>query len=416
MKQHYRVFSWALATLAGVGVVMWLLSTSETDSPELPVTTVSDSESVSPTAAEVSNATNLADTHLNQPARFAFISDKSAPTLAVLDTYDDKLLPQIALKTIADTIGISRYGGYLAYAKHGDKQLFRFDLKTKQHQSFNVSQPIAALAVHFGGHWIAYTGKDGSGIVDTRNGKETVISTKGAVSLLYPPGADSLLIAETERGRIQRINLVDMQTQTLLDSGSPMSAISVMPNGMAFFFVAGGMLQRYSLLDNTLQTLAVSAMPWRPYVTSDSRLVLLLSDVEADGTPQLLAVNTYTYAVKYRFDLADWQAPAHGNDEAIATGWLEQIAVVADNNSMYSLAISEQPAVQRHHTPSKTAAPGAIRDMLVQSDSKTLLATRENSDKLWIFNLREQRFDTPLPLGLEQPDIVVMGETNTLCH
>ncbi len=420
MKQRPKQWLWLGIVLIGIaGLGLWQLRPSTPGNSENRSTTAAETHHADGTAKTEKTAAStelpavsLAEINLNQPARYAFISDKTAPTLAVFDTYERQVLAPIALKARADTLSISRFSAYLAYAQNGTKELFQFDLKKQQHRQFNVSQAIEHIAVHFGGRWIAYTGKDGSGILDTHSGKETIIATQGAVSLLYPPGADSLLLAETTRGRLQRINLTDGGVETLIDSNQPMSAISVMPNGMALFFVADGFLHRYSLLDNTLEKLTIRAKPWRPYITADSRLLLLLSTAAGQTTPQLLAVNTYTYQEKYRFDLPDWQAPDHGGDEAIATGWLEQTAVIADNNTLYSLTLSKQPATQRHDT--QTA--GGIRDMLVQSNSKTLLATRDNSDKLWLFNLREQRFEPPLTLGLAEPNTVVMGETNTLCH
>lgn len=425
MQRQQRVTVLSVAILLAITILIgsvWVLQPSSNsataDSQTSAATAVSDNTAPPKTVADNNSNTAvvLADVNLTQSSRYAFITDKAAPQLAVLDTYERQLLAPIALKTIADSIGISRYGGYLAYAKRGDKQLYLFDLKKRQHRAFSVANPINALAVHFGGHWIAYTGATGSGIIDTRNGAETLVNTTGDVSLLYPPGADRLLVVETAQGRLQSVNLTTMQTQTLLAREKPMSAISVMPNGMALFFVADGVLQRYSLLDNSLKKLDISASAWRPYVTSDSRLVLLFSDEQSSDTAELLAVNAYTYAVKHRFALPNWQAATQrGMDEAIATGWLEQVAVVTDNNDLYSLTLNDNPNTQ-NHTKDPTTASGAIRDMLVQSDSKTLLATRDNSEKLWIFNLREQRFDPPLALGLQQPDTIVMGETNTLCH
>lgn len=418
MKKTY--LRWSIAILATiVAVLVGTLGLSPKDKPSSAPNAeptdnslISSATTASPTV-DTPAPSKLVQMNLNQPARYAFITDSGAPQLAVFDTYDRKILPPITLKTTADHIGISRYGGYLAYAKHGDTHLHRFDLNTQQHQLFAVKQPIESLAIHFGGRWIAYTGKGGSGIMDMHKGVEMPISTSGKVSLLYPPGGDSLLVTETERGRVQRIRLADLQAQTLAETGTPISAISMMPNGMALFFVADGVLQRYSLLDDSLQSLNISAAPWRPYITADSRLVLFFSALSSGGSPELVALNAYTYAEKYRFALPNWQPPTTNHHEAIATGWLEQVAVVADNNTLYSLALSDTPNTQNHGTESPNQS---IRDMLVQSDSKTLLATLNNSDQLWIFNLREQQFAAPIDLGLKQPNAVVMGETNTLCH
>ncbi|PIE44875.1 MAG: hypothetical protein CSA45_04990, partial [Gammaproteobacteria bacterium] len=207
------------------------------------------SGSESSSEAPVSAVVTTDSIDLNQPTRYAFITDLSAPRLAVFDTLDKKTLPSVDLKTVAEVIGISRDGGYLVYASRGTKTFYRFDLTTQKQTVIQTKKTIRELVVHLSGRWIAYTGEQGSAIIDMTNKKETPIATRGAVSLVYHPGADSLFVAELAYGRVLQINLGNDSQNTLLDVEQPMTPISVMPNGMALFFVAGGKLQRYSLLD-----------------------------------------------------------------------------------------------------------------------------------------------------------------------
>lgn len=350
-------------------------------------------------------------TNLNDAARYAFVTDAMHAQLAVIDTKTEKPLPNIALKTVAESIGISKEGGYLAYAKRGEKAFYQLDLTTQRQKRIEVSQPISDLIVHSSGRWLAYVSTQNTVvIVEMKTGKEKVLATAGKVSLLYHPADDSLLIAALDKGRLRRIQLTDDSQKTLLDIGKPMSPISMMPNSMALFFIAGGVLQRYSLLDDQLQPLTISAANFRPYITSDSRSVLLLSRSKPS---ELLSVNAYTYRIQSRYSLKNWQLPATSSHDFIVTGWLDQVAVLADNQSLYSLALTQTDGLTVQDTEDHS---GAVRDMLVKADSKTLLFTREGSKKLSIFDMKSQQLSVDIPLDLHQPNHVLMGETNTLCH
>lgn len=366
--------------------------------------------------------------NLNNPTRYAFISDKTLPKLAVFDTQAQRVLPMLDLQTTAEIAVISREGGYLLYAKRGDKAVYRLDLSTQKQQRITVPHAIDDFTVQGEGRWLAYRHSAGVSLVDISKidaQADTVVATPavtvattGAVSLLFHPTQDRLFIAELSRGRLQRLDLTNAQSMTLFDSGQPMSPISVMPNGMALFFASAGKLQRYSLLDEELQPLEITAADLRPYITGDSRKILLLKpQASADATRgELQVVNAYTYKVVAKHALNHWRLSPSNNRDFLATGWLEQVAVLADDKAFYSLTVDGDSNATTHHATTDDDIDGAVVDMLVQSDSKTLLMTQENSDKLHLFDLRTRRFTAKIALGLAQPAQVLMGATNTLCH
>lgn len=372
-------------------------------------------------------------TGLNNPTRYAFITDRALPKLAVFDTQKQSVLPLIDLQTTAEIVGINREGGYLFYAKRGDKALYRLDLTTRQQQRIIVEHNINDFVVQNGGKWLAYQHSAGVSLfeinqvdkstdiktTDIKTNDDiilspvTTIATTGEVSLLFHPSQDSLFIAELSSGRLLRIDLKTYQSLTLLDVEQAMSPISVMPNGMALFFISDGRLQRYSLLDETLQALNIPATVSRPYITGDSRKILLLNKSPSTGESgnELLVVNAYTYKIAASHALKDWRLSPDNAHDYLRTGWLEQVAVLADDAGFYSLTLDDNNSANSYDN-----VRGSVNDMLVKSDSKTLLMTVENNDKLRIFDLRTRRFTAEFPLRLSQPDRVLMGETNTLCH
>lgn len=351
-----------------------------------------------------------APSDFNNPARYAFVTDKYEPKLAVVDMFSRKAVQNIALKTIAERIGISKVAGFIAYAKRGEQLFYRLDLTSLEQKPIAVKQPINDLVVHGDGKWVAYSSNNSVNIVTMRSGKEVNIATQGNTSILYHPSNDSLFIAELEHGRLQRVALKDSTQQTLFDLGKPMSPISVMPNGMAVFFVADGIIHRYSLLDEGIIPLNINALTFRPYITSDSRMILALSH---NVPAELLTINAYTYQVEARFPLKKWQQSPDNLHDFVMTGWLEQVAVLVDEQAFYSLTFNQADSLTLKDSKNHK---GAVRDMLVQSDSKTLLLTRDDSQQLGIFDMKSQQFAEGVALNLAQPDHVLMGETNTLCH
>lgn len=352
----------------------------------------------------VAVADELPNKSWNVPVRYAFITDKNIPQMAVFDTYTQSMVAQIPLQTVPDSIDISPQGGFILYANYTDKMLYRLDLRSNKQQKTSVSSLIKQLDVHASGRWVSYTTDGGVVIKDFLNTKDTMIHTEGEVSLLYAPSGDSLFINEQDTGRLTRVNLDNMQQQELFNVNQSISPISVMPNMMALFFSSGDKLYRYSLLDEVLQDYPHIVSTERPYITSESRHVLTLN--QADKTaPQLLLVNSYSLSVKHRYPLKRFIS---GNDN-IVTGWLEQTAVVIAEKKIESINVNS-------HVTKPIPLTGQIIDYLVQADSKVLLATMTQSSQLLVFNMKTQAVDALIDTGLTHPNHVLMGQTATLCH
>lgn len=396
LKDKRHQFSLALA-IASLGLLGFLTVMLFGDKLRPTASNTPPPTSISTTATNANTNTNW-----NVPVRYAFVTDKNSPKMAIFDTYSQTIVSHIALKTQADSVAISAQGGFIVYAKHGQKKLYRLDLDNLSQTAISTEATIEQLIVHASGQWLAYTSADKVFMKNLNTGKETSLNTQGEVSLLYAPSGQWLFINEMSKGKVTRINLNDQQQQVLFEVGKPISPMSIMPNMMAFFFSAEQQLYRYSLLDEVLNNYPQVASSERPYITAESRNLLTVSQ---SGNPELLLVNAYTQAVKQRYPLDNITT----GDDKIATGWLEQTAVVIGKKSLESIDLSNN---QQKDTP----LSGKLIDQLVQADSKTLLATIANSSKLLLFDMKSQQITKQIATGLTQPNHVLMGQTATLCH
>ncbi len=363
-----------------------------------------------PTADSVRSANFTEnDGNWNDPARYAFITDKSKPKLAVLDTYQQEIVSLLNLKAQPDNVTISRLGGFILYAPANGKFLYRLDLKTNQQEKMALTYPVSGeMIAHAEGRWLAYLSAKQVVIVDLQTQKIVTIAVTGQVDLLYTPTGEDLFIGELTIGKLTKVNLATQQKQVLFNLNKPISAISIMPNMMALFFSLGKDLLRYSLLDNILKNYPMLPSKERPYITSESRTLLRLGKSQKDKgqlVDVLQVVNAYTRAVTSEYAL-----PKSATiDNKLVTGWLDQVVALATENGLYSIDLLSRES---------KAVPlsGQIIDMLVQADSKMLLLTQKNSRNLLFFDMQKQQVAGEVDTGLQNPSKLLMGQTTSLCH
>lgn len=368
-----------------------------------------------PTAATSQSEQNLAanstialaaKTHvdLTQSSRYAFVTDRERPQLAIFDAYTQQFIQRLTLQVTPQLAAIDRSNQAIWYAEQDSRQLFRLDLQTLTTRQIDVPVAISRLAVNTTGRWVAVASEQGSLIYDNRHDTMRALSTQGAVSFLFLSGGQSLYVAELTSGTLRQVDLDSEQETTVFSLQQPMSAISVMPNLMAFFFTANGRLYRYGLLDERLTHEDFPVLNERPYITAESRSVLVLSEND-QAEPELLKINAYTQKILNRYPLPQLAA----NQEKIRTGWLEQFAVVATQQALHSINLAAKTSID-------FPLSADIQDMLVQADSKALLATIQGSTQLLLLDLRTQQMTGLLETGLQMPHHVLMGQTATICH
>ncbi|PIE46652.1 MAG: hypothetical protein CSA42_07395, partial [Gammaproteobacteria bacterium] len=345
----------------------------------------------------------------DDPARYAFITDKSKPKLAVLDTYQQEIVSLLNLKVQPDNLTISRLGGFILYAQAGDKFLYRLDLKTNRQEKMVLVYPITGdMIAHAEGRWLAYLSDKKVVIMDLQTQKAVTIAITGLVDLVYASTGEDLFIGELALGKLTRVDLATQQQRVLFNLHRPISPISIMPNMMAIFFSSGNELLRYSLLNETVETYPMLPSKERPYITSESRTLLRLGKSQKDKgqlVDILQVVNAYTRAVTNEYVLP--KLATIGN--RLVTGWLDQVVALATENGLYSIDLLSRES---------KAIPlsGQVIDMLVQADSKILLLTRQHSRNLLFFNMQKQQIAGEVDTGLQNPNKVLMGQTTSLCH
>lgn len=353
--------------------------------------------------------------NLNVPIRYAFVTDVQSDKLTILDTYEKSVLNTIKLSVPADFVSVSRLGGFLAYAKRGDSHIYLLDLEKKTTRKMMVPDRIEGLSAHFNGRWLVYQTHDSVVIVNREGQIYQRIATTGLVSVTYHPDGERLFVAELSQGVVWQYDWRNRKLEKLLSVGENISPLSVMPDGSALLFTAKKGkkigLQRYSLTDGTEKTVGFFVALLRPYVTADSRSILVIETNEKEiSRNSLLQIDAKRMTVTKRFPLGELLKINESTADWIRTGWLGQIAVVAGKNALYSVELDSSSEAK------KIPLSGDVKNMLVQSDSKILLATVADSQAVWSLDLRTQTLMPEISLPLKQPDTIVMGQTNTLCH
>lgn len=407
-SKHRQLSLGIVLMLAAVGFIVLLLlgdgNTADTGGASVPPPSARQDRAADKDESSSNAGEGVASpVDLTLYSRYAFITAKDSSKLAVLDTYHNKIVKHIDLKTTPQLLAISRDANALWYAKRGEKQVYRLDLAGLSQSDVSVAIAIDALSAAVNGRYLALAGEQGSVLYDVKTGQSTTLPTRGQTEFLFLSD-QTLLAAELQHGKLTRIDLHNGHSEVLFDLKQPMSKISVMPNLMAFFFTANSRLYRYGLLDDVISNYEFNTITERPYITSESRALLVLAKRDNEAL-ELLKINAYTLKVMQRYSLPKLATA----QEKIMTGWLEQVAVVAVNNALQSLDLNGEATQQ-------IPLSSDVYDMLVQADSKTLLATLDNSDKLLVFSLRDQKIIAEVPTQLAQPQQVLMGQTNTVCH
>lgn len=340
--------------------------------------------------------------NITELSRYAFITDQKSPQLAILDLYDKQIVKTIELKTTPQLTAISREADYIWYAQRNSKQLYRLDLSTLEQTAFQLSQNLQQLIVSANGQWIAYQAEQNVIALNTEQSAETILPTTGESTLIFIPNKETLLIGERQTGRVAMFELTNQTTKELFTRQQPISEISIMPNLMAFFFTSENRLFHYSLLNEQLTEHDFTVANKRPYITSESRKLLLFGKNENS----LQVINAYTLKLIHSFPLN----PVASIENQILTGWLEQVVTIAGQNTLQSIDLNAE------QSPKNTALNAPIVDMAVQADSKKLLITTQNSNAIIGFDMRQQKITNQIPTELKQPNQIIMGQTNRLCH
>lgn len=337
---------------------------------------------------------------LSLPSRYAFISDKEKPQLAVVDVFDNQFVQTITLQSRADFLSISRVGGTLVYAEKNSSTIHLLKLDNLNESKIETEAGVKSLLMHGDGFWLSYVTANTVVMHDIVMGNKHQVEIKGETTLAYSPDGLWLFIVEKDSGKITQAPLKGGESR-IFEVGQAISSIAIMPDSQGLIFTSAETIYHLSLATGELIKQSFDANFQRPYITNDSRFMLLVDNRDKS----LVLFSPQELKEDKRIALN------HSNLGEPYTGWLEQVMVIASEKALLSTNFIDDNSVVK-----TTEVGGEVISAMVMSDSKTLLATIQASKDLLLFDMNSQSVKTTVTLPLEQPNIVLMGQTNTLCH
>ncbi|NLS11916.1 WD40 repeat domain-containing protein [Vibrio sp. SM6] len=352
-----------------------------------------------PFAAQASDPSRYDD-----GARWAFITDKTSPRVAVIDTFNHRHVDTLSLSVIPSALEVSDVQDMLLYIDGKTPTVYVYDLIEKKHWTMAVDGVPQGIVVAPDGARLAVKLDDKLIMLEPLTGRylETVPNLAKPYSINFDNGGYNLYITEQNSGRTLIWRVHDKATREIqLGSGGAVSEVTLSPDARLAMV---GDLNKNKVavwdlfMEQEFATISLDAKPWRPYVSSDSEHMILAAE-----NGQGLVVNSWTGQTVKTIDFKD-------QTTEIRTGWLESIGVVATHSGLNVFNLTSDAPAQ--HFP--LTAP--LGDVVVVADSKTLFATQGDSSQLLVLDLRKETRLAPLETGLAKPNLIAMGLTNTICH
>ncbi len=348
----------------------------------------------------ISQATQLYD----DAARWAFVSDKHSTTLAIIDTFNDRLVEHRQLKATPLDMAVSDVQSLLVYIATDKHQIYVWDLSNNQTWQMPLDFSPLSIKFHGDGSMLAIAGTDQVVIIEPLRQRhvKTIVSLQGPLSMNFSSDGYRLMITSEASGltTVWQVHH-DKLTELQLGSGGAVSEITLTPDSR-LGMVSEPAKKQVHIWDFTQRKdwriLDFEHAVARPYVTSDSEHILF-----ASTAGEIAILNAYSGLWVNRFN-------TEAGIRQIRTGWLERIGVVEAPSGFYVFNITGDP--QPKHFPTQ----GSAIDLVVVSDSKSMFSTSEGSTAVSVLDLRKVKARTSIQTQLKQPNHIAMGLTNTICH
>ncbi|MCW8328381.1 WD40 repeat domain-containing protein [Photobacterium sp. SDRW27] len=336
-------------------------------------------------------------------ARWAFVSDTASTTVAVIDTFNNQKVDMLKLQAIPTEMAVSDIQDLLVYIDGKTAKLFIYDLAEKTHGEMALEFVPDQIVFHSDGAQLAIGGKDKLVFVKPLQKQlfDEITDIQSPFSLNYDNGGYNLYITEQQSGKTLIYRLHDKQ-RTLVQLGrGKVSEITLSPDsrlGMVAQYDSNSVYIRDLFINQDFAVIDLPSTPYRPYVSSDSEHIILASE-----NGQGAVVNAWSGEVERSITVGK-------KPQSLRSGWLETIGIVASNQALTVFDIKE-------NTPEATISLSTpLNEVVVVSDSKTLFATQDKSTSLFVYDIRKAERLTRIETGLSQPNHMVMGITNTICH
>ncbi|OLQ89075.1 methylamine dehydrogenase [Vibrio ponticus] len=337
-------------------------------------------------------------------ARWAFITDEVSKNIAVIDTFKHSHVDTLQMQAIPTAMEVSDVQDMLLYIDGKNPVVYVYDLVEKKHWQMAVESVPISLTVAPDGARLAVGLANKLVMLEPLTGRylETINQLAQPYSVNFDTGGYNLYITEQNSGRTLVWRVHDEATREIqLGSGGKVSEVTLSPDAR---LVMVGDLEKNRVtvwdlfMNQEFAQIPLQSKPWRPYVSSDSEHMILAAE-----NGQGLVVNSWSGQTVKSVDFKD-------QTTEIRTGWLESIGVVATQTGLNVFNLTNSEPTK--HFPLKSP----LGDVVVVSDSKTLFATQANDSQLLVVDLRKETLLPQVNTGLQQPNLIAMGLTNTICH
>lgn len=327
---------------------------------------------------------------------------------------------QIPLAVTPEIASLHAELGQLIYSQSGNKKLFIKNLTDDSEMMMSLPVGLHAFRENPDLTRIAISGEGSTWVLNLNKHQQLQhvekVADIEADSLLW--ARDGTLFMSTHQpARLYSFSGDGLKIH--LEKQGAMSPLALMPNQIALFFVYEDKLFRLSLLDGEMQSLTTPPLQlFRPYISANSRHVLLLASTDSGGNKAVLStdsgekvllMNAYTYQVSEAFTL-----PANvqlNSRNPIMTGWQEKRVIFAGSELYFAdIAANMNPMLE-------SLSRYQVLDAVVHADSKTLLTIEQHQGKstLWRTHLGHGLRDKLLDLT-EQSSQLFIADSNMLCH
>ena len=345
---------------------------------------------------------------MNAPARYAFVSDESAPKLAVIDMDSLQQTGLLDLKTPARRLAIHKAYGLLAYSDGSGTITIR-NLADHSESEQRVSHPVTRLQYDADSTWLIASGDDRLTLLDSRSGEQRLLEGYGHIhAWLYSPLSQQLWILDDTPALYRYSPAEQNRTRYPLPDGwHDLTAAAISPDDRHLLFGATTADGQHLAVDwdidkaDIARQIPLTAPLVQPYIDNSGQT---FAYIDQNGGGHLInRINPDT--------ILPFTAP--NPTDRYATGWLDT-RLIAVGSQLHNYDLSD-PAAPPRLTDDRPL-PGRTRALFITADSKTALLAHNDSRDISIYNLHDNSLRSVPLTGITRPENLIMGAGNTLCH
>ena len=345
---------------------------------------------------------------MNAPSRYAFVSDETAPRLAVIDMDSLQQASLLDLKTPARHLAIHKAYGLLAYSD-GSDTITIHNLADHSESEERISHPVTRLQYDSDSAWLIASGDDRLTLIDSQSSEQRLLTGYGHIqSWLYSPLSQQLWILDDTPALYHYLPGGQNQTRYPLPAGwHDLSAAAISPDDRHLLFGATTADGQYLAVDwgieqeKIVRQTPLTAPLVQPYIDNSGQTYVYIDQQGGGHLINQTAPDTIQPLI------------APNPTDRYATGWLDtRLLAVGSQLRNYDLSDPDAPPRLIDEKP----LPGRTRALFITADSKIALLTHEGSRDISVYHLHNGSLRSVPLTGISHPENLIMGAGNTLCH